>query len=251
MSRPTGYLAVRPNPGASLRLFCFHHAGAGALSFARWTQVFGPEVSVLPVRLPGREARLREPRIRDAALLMRELDEHLGPLLDEPYAFYGHSLGALIAYSYALHHLRRGGRAPQLLAAGACSAPHVGMPMLDGCGPSDDDIIGFLHHTGGMRGELAERPEWLRLTVGIIRDDLALARSLRAGPRLPLPCPVLAVAGRGDEVVPPESVGAWRDYADGGFRMAVIDGDHFFVRGSALPKLLRTELNERLTLART
>lgn len=248
---PAGYLAVPPQPDAALRLFCFHHAGAGALSFARWAGRLSPEVSVVPVRLPGREARLREPRITGADELLRELDAELGPLLDRPYAFYGHSLGALVAHAFAAHHVRRGGSAPRLVVAGACSAPHVGMPLIDACGPSDEDIVGFLHHTGGFRGPLAERPDWLRLTVGIIRDDLALARSLRARPRVPLPCPLLAVAGRGDEVVPAEAVRAWRDYTSDTFRMAVVEGDHFFVRDPALPELLRTELTERLAPART
>ncbi|QMU78188.1 thioesterase [Streptacidiphilus sp. PB12-B1b] len=249
MSATSGYLAVQPRPAASLRLFCFHHAGAGASCYARWGQRLGLDVSVVPVRLPGREVRLREPRHTSGERLLRDLEQHLGPLLDEPYAFYGHSLGALVAYSFALRHAGNGGRAPELVAVGACSAPHLGMPLLEDSEMSDAELLAVLHETGGIAEQMLQRPAWLQLTIDIMRDDLLLARSLRAAAGEQLPCPLLAVAGRDDLLVSPDAVRAWNSYTRAGFRMRTLDGDHLFVRQTAVTELLGAALVEELPLA--
>ncbi|MDQ1041641.1 surfactin synthase thioesterase subunit [Streptomyces sp. V3I8] len=239
-----GYLAVTPASRARVRLFCFPHAGAGALAYAGWLRAYGfaPDISVVPVRLPGRESRLRQPCVTDPGRLLEDLHDELAPFLDAPYAFYGHSLGALVAHAFAVHHLQRGGDAPQLVAVGGCGAPHVRTSLIDTVGPGDADIMRFLRHTGGLDARVAGRPLWLRSLLEVIRGDLALARALRTGPHGTLPCPIFAVAGRQDTIAPRRAVEAWRRYTHGEFATAEIDGDHFFVRGSDLPRLLRSTL---------
>jgi surfactin synthase thioesterase subunit len=244
-----GYLAVPPRPGPGLRLFCFHHAGAGALSFARWQRRFRSDVSVVPVRLPGRETRRQEPRITVGDQLLDDLDRHLGPLLDDaPHAFYGHSLGALVAYSFAAHRARLGLRPPELTVTAACGAPHLPMPVPDGDGLSDTEFASVLGGPDGVAPHLLERPERLRSMVETLRDDLRLARSLRAAARTPLPGPLLALAGARDPLVPPEAVGAWELWTTAAdFRTLLLDGDHFFVRDPAAALLVESALDRLRT----
>ncbi|MGW6705046.1 thioesterase II family protein [Streptomyces sp. NPDC054956] len=240
------YLAVRPPaaPGG-IRLFCFHHAGAGAMTFAGWRRAVGPGVSVLPVRLPGRESRLREPRITDGDQLISELDEDLGELLDgpEPYAFYGHSLGAMVAYRFAEHRVRTGRRPPLMVMAGASPAPHLPSAVLDGArallpDAPDEELVKALGDEGSLPPELLARPGWLAMTLDTLRSDLRLARSLRSAPVHPLPCPLTAFAGADDRMVAEAEVAAWRDCTTAGFRMWTLAGAHFFVRGAELPRLV-------------
>ncbi|MEK8173840.1 alpha/beta fold hydrolase [Streptomyces sp. M19] len=100
--------APAAGPGAArLRLLCFHHAGGTASSFAAWQRAFPPDVAVVPVQLPGREHRGAEPRYRDLAALVADLDDELSPLLELPYAVYGHSMGALIGHALADRRHRR------------------------------------------------------------------------------------------------------------------------------------------------
>lgn len=71
---------------------------------------------MLPVRLPCRETRIRERPFTDAAALVRVLDRELAPLLAEgPYAFYGHSMGALAAYLLTAHRQPTGRPRPLFL----------------------------------------------------------------------------------------------------------------------------------------
>jgi surfactin synthase thioesterase subunit len=234
------YLAVRPKAdGTGTRLICFHHAGAGAMSFAGWLNRVGPEVSVLPVRLPGRETRLREPRITDAGRLLDDLHRDLGPLLEQPHAFYGHSMGALVAYRFAEARLAAGLPAPRLLAVGACSAPQLPSALLDRrdlAGLTDAELQEAMTDEESMPEVLLRHPERLRSTLDTLRADLQLARSLREAPVTALPCPIQAYAGCDDRMVTIPQVEAWQHCTSAGFRLRTVPGAHFFVRGREVPR---------------
>lgn len=236
------YLAARPRAGAALRLFCFHHAGAGAMTFARWQARMGPGVSVLPVRLPGRETRLNEPRITDAEELVDELERHLAPLLETPYVLYGHSLGALVANRLAAHRARAGSRPPEELVVGACRAPHEPNPLHGAAELDDEQMLRMLQGFGGVPEAMLERPDWLRTMLATMRADLQLAGGLRTLGAHALPCPVRAYAGRDDRMAPAASMQGWARYTASAFRFHTVAGGHFFVRDRELPDLLGRSL---------
>ncbi|MFE0350369.1 thioesterase II family protein [Streptomyces griseoluteus] len=228
------------------RLFCFHHAGAGVSSFARWQRVFGEHREVMPVLLPGRDARAAEPRITDPGELTAELLSTLGPLLDRPYALYGHSLGALVAHTLTRAVGARGLREPGFVVLGAALPPHLPSPLLPAAFPPDHELLRRLVAQGQLpRAALTEGEGgvWHRRALPVIRDDLKLAAALREAGGGPLRVPVLAVAGRDDAVAPVRQVEQWRSYTSAGFALRTIPGDHFFVRGERLPRLLAEELD--------
>ncbi|MGW0185487.1 thioesterase II family protein [Streptomyces sp. NPDC003362] len=234
------YLAVRPKPGGDgIRLFCFHHAGGGALTFAGWQRRVGPGVSVLPVRLPGRETRRGEERLTDGARLVDELQRDLGTLLDEPHAFYGHSLGALVAYRLAQHRARTGQRPPELLTVAACAAPQLPAPLVKNLlRPElpDEELILALGGQDSIPAPLRSRAGWLGATLATLRADLRLAQSLRSVPVTPLPCPLDAFAGDDDPLVSATEVHAWKHCTATRFRFRTVHGAHFFVRGRDVPR---------------
>jgi len=185
----TPYLAARPAGDERPRLFCFHHAGGAASTFARWRAAFGSLVDVLPVQLPGRESRIREPRATDLAALVAELDDHLDPFMEPPYLFYGHSMGALVAYHLARSRQARG-HGPSALLVGACAPPDR---LAGGRDWSDEELTDRLIEIGGMSATLVDHPAWARAAVSLVRADLRLCASHRwsACPPLALPDPRL------------------------------------------------------------
>ena len=90
------------------------------------------------------------------------------------------------------------------------------------------------------------RPDgyWHRAVLPVLRDDLRLAHALRAFARSTagesgrLPVPLLAVAGEGDPLAPPQLVAGWRRWSARPVVTRTVTGDHFFVRDEALPRLL-------------
>src|SRR5215470_223095 len=90
-------------PDAALRFFCFPYAGGTAGSFYGWEADLPTDVELCPVQLPGRENRLSEAPLTRMVDVVRKLGQVLPPLLDRPFAFFGHSMGARIAFEVARH----------------------------------------------------------------------------------------------------------------------------------------------------
>lgn len=225
----TRYLTRVPDPAARLRLFCFHHAGGSASAFTPLAEALGPDVSVAPVQLPGRENRAREPRITDVEELAEDLDNELGPALDAPHAFYGHSMGAIVAHRLTLLRHARGRRLPERLMVGAYPAPHLPPPTEAVRLLPDDQLADWLIDLGGMSPILRKYPEWLRSATALVRDDLHICHTYRhRDETAPLPCPIDAFTGSADPLMPEAHASEWSRHTTGGFRLHVVPGGHLF-----------------------
>ena len=111
-----------------MRLFCLPHAGSGAAAFYRWRRMMDSmdsSIAVCPVLLPGREARISEPCLRSTVAAVGALMEASADLTDRPYAIFGHSMGALLAWCWAVALERAGRPAPQCLIVSGRVAPQV------------------------------------------------------------------------------------------------------------------------------
>ncbi|XP_075409513.1 S-acyl fatty acid synthase thioesterase, medium chain [Tenrec ecaudatus] len=90
------------NPDAIFRLICFPWAGSGSIYFAKWGQKVHDLLEVHSIRLAGRESRSEEPFSRDINQAVDEIVCALLPLLrDKSFAFFGHSMGAHLAFMTA------------------------------------------------------------------------------------------------------------------------------------------------------
>ncbi|MCX5598120.1 thioesterase domain-containing protein [Streptomyces phaeochromogenes] len=260
----TEYLARAPQPHAPVRLLCFPFAGGGASAYARWQPELdarGASVDVLPVRLPGREGRSGEPRFTELTSLVEELDEELDEVLASPHLLYGHSMGALIAYTLIRRRQERGAPLPRAALLAAYRAPHLPPPRIgsdanadagfgagsgsgasssDGAEPgsgaesgADFDLAHALVALGGLPEALLGHPEWLRALLPVVRDDLTLCASASASAGSaggPVRVPLHLFAGADDSLVRVPEVTAWRRYAARGCEVRVLPGGHFFLR---------------------
>jgi surfactin synthase thioesterase subunit len=227
----------------SLRLYCFAHAGAGVSVFYGWAHTTGPHLEPVPVLLPGREARRGEARVTTRTELLADVLPLFTDPPKGPYLLYGHSLGALVAYTVtrALHEAGLPG--PALLALGACPPPDTGSDLSDACHAPDDELFALLGELDALPPGAARGGFWHRAVMPVLRDDLILAQALRAAARgplagPPLTVPLLTVAGTRDPLAPPGVTANWRHFTDGPSWHRTVEGDHFFVRGRELPALL-------------
>jgi surfactin synthase thioesterase subunit/glycosyltransferase involved in cell wall biosynthesis len=208
-------------PNCRSRLFCFPYAGAGLLWCHGW--------NACPVLLPGREARLAEAPIAEMGTLIATLEEVITPLLGEPYAFFGHSMGAGIAFELT-HALRRAGkRLPSALIVSSAKAPRLRTVLPD---PEDSELLAQIERLGGAPAGAAADPVWMRVVFPALRADTQLYRRYQPGAHPKLDIPIYAYCGDDDPNLRPEEMDPWREETSVHFRMRLFRGGHFYFRDS-------------------
>lgn len=219
---------------ARLRLICFPFAGGGASAFFGWSSLLPPEIELCAVQLPGREHRRHEPLIVEMDRLVAAAADELALLLaGRPFAFYGHSLGAIVAFELARTLRRRGLPAPRALVVGACPAPQLsraGRQRLHTL--ADDALIDRLRRFEGTPEAILQSAELMALFLPVLRADFALFETYTCRPEPPLDCRIEALAGSDDREAPRGEMEPWRDQTACGFNLATIPGGHFFHRSS-------------------
>lgn len=114
---------VRCSSSTKLRLFCFPYAGGGAAAFSTWGKYFPESVQICPIQLPGRSVRFLESSIVQLSFLIKAVVKAMSSFLDKSFAFFGHSLGALVAFEVT-HQLRSNySIQPSHLIVSGCVAP--------------------------------------------------------------------------------------------------------------------------------
>ncbi|WP_425322692.1 thioesterase II family protein [Actinoplanes ianthinogenes] len=232
--------SFHPAPSAPARLVCFPHAGGSASYFFPVSRALSPDVEVLGVQYPGRQDRRHEPCVGDLISLAEMIVPQVEPWLDRPVAFFGHSMGASLAYEVA----RRlpGVELTGLFVSGRGAPTRVrdeGMHLAD-----DRRLIADLARMSGTDAAVLADEEILRTVLPALRADYRAAETYRYQPGPPLSCPVTALIGDLDDQVSEPEARPWADRTTGPFALRVFSGGHFYLNDHA-PKiidLLRTHL---------
>ncbi|MGW1031998.1 thioesterase II family protein [Streptomyces antibioticus] len=214
------------------RLFCFPHAGAGASAFAAWPALFPSEVEIVAVQLPGREDRVGEPHPASVDIAVRMVAVALRPYLQGPYAFFGHSGGALLAFELA-RALRKRGTQPRHLFLSGQPAPGADDVAPELHRLSDDEFTAALRDLEGTSDGVFTDPALMKLLLPTLRADFTLWENHRHRPGEPLSVPITALGGDTDPRVSVSGLRAWRSQTTGPFSAEVFHGGHFYLNDSA------------------
>lgn len=219
-----------PNPRAALRLFCFPYAGGNSSIYRSWAEYLPLTAEVCAVLLPGREARLLERPYTCLPPLVRSLAEALLPRLDKPFAFFGHSMGALISFELIRELRRKHGLAPAHLFVSGRRAPQI---------ENNDPLTynlpegAFIEEIGRFNGtpqEALEHPELMQALLPALRADFAVCQTYAYTEEPPLECPISVFGGLQDHDAPREYLEAWREQTTASYSLRMFPGDHFFLR---------------------
>lgn len=231
------------------RLFCLPYAGGAASVFRLWPAALPPTVEVWALQLPGRGSRFREAPCSSLSAMVERIADALRGELDLPYALFGHSMGAVVAFELARELRRRRAPGPRLLVVSGHQAPQL--PDPDPPFSHLDDAA-FLREVqeryDGIPPEVAAEAELLELLLPVLRADVKALEAYAFAPGEPLDCAFSCFGGETDRHVTRADLEAWGEHSVAGARVRTFAGGHFFVESARddVLRALSADLQERV-----
>lgn len=217
------------NPAGAVRLFLFPFAGGNANAFLPWQALLGPRLELRVAQLPGRGVRLFDPPVADLDELVARLSQAVTDLADRPFLFFGHSLGALVAFEVA-RQLRRAGRpGPAALWVSGAEGPRTRLLRQQLHDLEEAELIEALREYSGTASEMLDNRELMQLVLPGVRADFALSERYVYRGEAPLDLPVSVLLGTSDPYVDPERAAGWAQESTLPVRQYSYPGDHFFL----------------------
>ncbi|MFF8908801.1 thioesterase II family protein [Streptomyces olivaceoviridis] len=216
-------------PDATVRLYLFPHAGGSAASYARWASLLPHDVEVRTTQLPGRQERRSETAFTRLDPLIEALYDEVEDDWDgRPFAFFGHSMGALLSYRLTLAMEAEGGPSPALLAvSGWAGVAHHSsdVPIAD---MSDEEFIAKVEQFGGLPPEVLDNPEMRALVLPALRADFQVLNDYRHD-AAPVRCPLVAYCGLSDPALAGDAMATWSSLSPAFLGLTRFPGSHFYI----------------------
>jgi medium-chain acyl-[acyl-carrier-protein] hydrolase len=238
-------ISLRAAPAADRRLVCFPHAGGGADGYRKWAQGFDSSIEILAYEPPGRGRRIRETARKALAEVVEDAADALSPVLEtKRFAFFGYSMGALIAFELARWLRRAEGAVPLCLFVVACPAPHRWQARTPVHRLPDAAIIEGMRSSAGTPGGVLENPDLMDLLLPVLRADLEACETFRPLAEDPLTVPLVVLGGREDGSVSGSELRSWREHTSEDFLLETLPGAHFLLheRGERVREIVIRQL---------
>jgi pyochelin biosynthetic protein PchC len=217
-----------PAPQARVRLVCFPYAGGSASFYFPLSRALSPAVDVLALQYPGRQDRRAEPTIDDLGELTDQVLAAIEPWDDLPLAFFGHSMGATLAFEVARKLERKTGTVLVNLFASGRRAPsrlrNEDVHLRD-----DAALVRDLRRLNGTDARILADEELLRTILSALRSDYKAIENYRFQPGPPLNCPITVLVGDRDPVTTIDEARSWQEHTAAECDLNVLPGGHFYL----------------------
>ena len=227
------FVCPQARPGAEMRLFLFPYAGGGPTAFWKWGAKLPDHIETWITHYPGRGSRYNEAPVKKLSLLVEGIYQAIHPLLDKPFAFFGHSLGSLIAFELTRSLQQKDLPQPIVLFISACMAPQLPDPDPHIHGLSDPEFVKALQELNGTPKEIITNPKLMKLLLPTLRADFEAAENYQYNQsEHPLACPIVAFGGSDDPHVSQEGLAGWGSQTSSRFKSISFPGDHFYLNAA-------------------
>lgn len=220
-------IRLQPKPQADIRLFCFPYAGGGALSFRTWANL-ATNVEVCAIDFPGRGTQMKSPPLTRLEPLVDAIAVSILPHLDKPFAFFGHSMGAIVAFELTRRLHKYKIEPLHLFVSGRCAPQITSQEPLMHTLP-EPEFVAKLRHLNGTPEAVLNNTELMELLSPILRADFAAIETYVYTEELPLNCPITAFGGLQDSETNITELEAWQQQTTADFSIQMLPGDHFFL----------------------
>jgi len=221
----------RPSRTAAARLVCLPHAGGSAPFFLPVAAKLSPDVDVVAIQYPGRQDRRMEQPLTDVRALADKIHAILLRQPPLPLTFFGHSLGAIIAFE-TIRRLEASGSPTVRLFASGRRAPSAHRD--ESVHRRDDNgILAEVRRLNGTASSLLSDDELMRAALPALRADYQAAETYRCDPEVTIECPVTVLTGDADPKTTLSEATAWERHTTGECTVRTFPGGHFFLTAHA------------------
>ncbi|GHF60157.1 oleoyl-ACP hydrolase [Kitasatospora xanthocidica] len=217
-----------PSDSAPARVVIFPHAGGSASYYLEYANALAPYADVLAVQYPGRQNRFTEPTISSIDGLAEELFRELRDWTDLPLTFFGHSMGAAVAFETARRFERAGLKGPVRLFVSAGRAPSLPRDTAVHKLP-DGELMEEIVRLGGTDDRILAVPALQELVLPALRADYTAVETYRCAPDATVSVPITGLIGETDPNATVEQVGQWDRHTTGGYDQRIFPGGHFYL----------------------
>ncbi|MFC9326709.1 thioesterase II family protein [Kitasatospora sp. NPDC057015] len=212
----------------TVRLVCFPHAGGAAGAYAGLARVLPPGIELLALQYPGRLDRFRERPLDSIPALADAAFEALRTELTGTFAFFGHSMGSVVAFEVARRFEQGAANGPVRLFASARRAPSA--PRREQLHLGDDAaLLAELERLGGTEREVLDDPEIMALALPVLRADYRAIETYQSPPDARVDCPLTVLVGDADPVTSPAEAADWAAHSTAGTDLRILPGGHFYL----------------------
>lgn len=213
-----------------ITIYCFPFAGGSKYSYREFTANAPTSLNFIPLEWPGRGARFKEPVLNDLDSIVEDAFNNLKDQLDwnQPYAFYGHSMGATVGFLVAQKIAQSSLPKPLHLFFTGRSAPSVKRNLAYFHLLPKAQFIQKIRELGGMPEEILGNSDLMDFFEPILRADFEALEKHDYQPSEPLDIPIDVVIGTKEDISM-EQAFAWKKESTAPVQIKKMDGDHFFI----------------------
>lgn len=221
----------RSNPDARMRLFCFSYAGGGASIYRSWHEALPSDIELCAIQLPGRENRAGEAPFTRMTPLLETVAASLDPYLDRPFAFFGHSMGALVSFELSRYLRRTRATSPIALYLGAFRAPHRPNPNIK-IHHLPSEVFKVVLRAEGIAEMVLQNAELMEAMLPTLRADFEVCDTYEYYEEAPLDCPLTIFGGLEDVRISRTDLEGWPLHGSQECNLTMFPGAHFFVHSA-------------------
>lgn len=235
-----------------VRIFLFPPAGGDVSTYFSWEEHFPMYTETCFLKLPGRGKRIREPLVSDFNTIIDNVINEMESMPDIPFLFFGHSMGALIAYETAVKCYQMKLRLPKKLIVSGMKAPDILSDMNQKPGDiklyelENEKLRSAILDLGGMPDILKQNERFLDVLLPIFRSDLKLCETYRIENKEKLPIDIDILGGDNDTLSSLDQLEAWKEYSLNKVKSTYFKGGHFYFYDNLdmLLKIISESIND-------
>lgn len=232
----------------NIKLFCIPHLGGSAANYYQWKLFFYDKIEICPIELAGRGERNKEPFYENFKEMILDVAEHIIQEKPKTYAFWGHSMGALIAYETSYNLLSQGFSPPAHIFFSGRNTPDIKDDIFFS-NMNDETLLNKLNQIGGIPSAIYDYPELMSLFFSTVKADYTIMSTYGFNlHKSKLKSDISIFAGDTDITILYEKMYKWKLLTEKECNIHYFPGNHFYIEDNieSIFKLINQTLNKYL-----